>query len=116
MYSLIAILNKDLDITSAYAPVSVITRVTTSTSVAYKPDELVNDTSYNIYWYNVENEAFGFAPQSIIDLTEYYGGDDEDQIEQIADTSKTTKNRLSWSQKGYVNIFSTYNAPQLDIS
>ena len=103
------ILNNVLHLNSAYAPVSVITRITTSTTVAYKPDEFINDTAYNVYWYNVDNEAFGFAPQSIIKLTEYWGGDDEDRVEEVSDATKTTKDRLSWSQKKCVNFVVSMN-------
>eukprot|EP01084_Bolivina_argentea_P139223 244926_1 len=54
----------------AFASYQVITRITNSSSIAYKPSIYKNDNSYTIYWYNVPGKAFGFAPSSSIFLNQ----------------------------------------------
>ena len=66
----------------AFAPNSVLTITTSSTSIAYKPTL----NGYNVYWYNYPSNSFGFAPNSTInlnsaDIVNRYGNQD---------------NRLSW--------------------
>ena len=81
-----------------------MTKVTTSTTEAYIPDLYANDptSSYNVYWYNLVDEAFGFAPQSVVKLDFVYGGDTEDLEDIVSDLTKTATDRLSWSLMRYV--------------
>eukprot|EP01084_Bolivina_argentea_P046721 86034_1 len=81
----------------AYVPSYVLTRFTNSTSTAYIPYP-VTDSNYNVYWYNIENKAFGFASTSEIDIII---GRDKEWYDTAEDGSPEitplSNDRLSWS-------------------
>ena len=96
LFDICEIINLNIVQTSAYAPGPILTTETQSTTRAYIPDEFANDpmSSYNVYWYNVAGQAFGFSSESTISLTETFGGDRE---------TSNANDRLSWSLN---NLFS----------
>eukprot|EP01083_Nonionella_stella_P191612 709101_1 len=87
----------------AYAPSSVLTEFTTTSTTAMKPIGYEN-TSYNVHWYNYyafENyiRAFAFAPNSEISLA--LVGNPGYSGTYVWDSVDSTNNeRLSWSCYG----------------
>eukprot|EP01084_Bolivina_argentea_P296525 510705_1 len=83
----------------AYAPSNVLSTKTTSTTTAYIPDKYSNSSNseYNVYWYNIVGNSFGFSPTQDISLTVPSGGDEEHKTE--SNGGYTATERISWSQK-----------------